>query len=129
MKSIFYLLFILSLIVNAATWHYTAKIEIELVMKNLKILKLSEYISKDGIEKIKKNGLDFTFCPNLEKLTLEPILERFYFIPDIKISSKKAELYMHSQNIKTVSKEENAILARFVKIRQPENIIQQEKVD
>lgn len=36
---------------------------------------------------------------------------------------------MHSQNIKTVSKEENAILAWFVKIRQPENIIQQENVD
>ena len=90
MKSISYLLFILSLIVNAATWHYTAKIEIELVMKNLKILKLSEYISKDGIEKIKKNGLDFTFCPNLEKIDFRASFEKILVYSGYKNLFKKS---------------------------------------
>lgn len=97
-------------------------------MKNLKELNFQGYITKEGIEKIKKNGLDFTFCPKLEKLTLDPLSEKFYFIPDIKISSKKTELFMSEQNIKTVSKEE-AVLTRFIRVRLPKNVIRRMEKD
>ena len=87
-------------------------------MTKLKKLEHHGYISKEIIEQIYSKGLDFSFCPDLELLVLEPVKECFDFIPDIKVSSKKIWLRMYNQPITRdkLSKQEQKILKRFLKV-------------
>ncbi|WP_314743100.1 hypothetical protein, partial [Treponema lecithinolyticum] len=63
-------------------------------------------------------GLDFSFCPNLELLTLDPWERYFEFIPDIKVSSDKVWLRMENQPVtrNRMSKREKKIIERFLKV-------------
>lgn len=87
-------------------------------MTKLKVCEYHGYMPKETIEKIRSEGLDFSFCPDLELFVLEPLKERFDFIPDIKVSSKKVWLRMYSQPITRdkLSKREQKILKRFLKV-------------
>lgn len=87
-------------------------------MTKLKKLEHHGYISKEIIEQIYSKGLDFSFCPDLELLVLEPVKECFDFIPDIKVSSKKIWLRMYNQPItrNKLNKREKKIIERFLKV-------------
>ena len=87
-------------------------------MTKLKKLEHHGYISKETIEQIYSQGLDFSFCPDLELLVLEPVKECFDFIPDIKVSSKKIWLRMYNQPItrNKLNKREKKIIERFLKV-------------
>ncbi|MGI5174494.1 hypothetical protein H0R92_12965 [Treponema sp. OMZ 840] len=87
-------------------------------MTKLKKVEYNGYIPRERIEKIRSEGLDFSFCPDLELLVLDPLKERFDFIPDIKVSSKKVWLRMYNQPITRdkLSKREQKILKRFLKV-------------
>ena len=87
-------------------------------MTKLKKLEHHGYISKETIEQIYSKGLDFSFCPDLELLVLEPVKEYFDFIPDIKVSSKKIWLRMYNQPItrNKLNKREKKIIELFLKV-------------
>ena len=87
-------------------------------MTKLKKVEHNGYMPKESIEKIRSEGLDFSFCPDLELFVLDPLKERFDFIPDIKVSSKKVWLRMYNQPITRdkLSKREQEILKRFLKV-------------
>lgn len=87
-------------------------------MTKLKKVEHNGYMPKETIEKIRSEGLDFSFCPDLELFVLDPLKERFDFIPDIKVSSKKVWLRMYNQPITRdkLSKREQEILKRFLKV-------------
>ena len=87
-------------------------------MTKLKKVEHNGYMPKESIEKIRSEGLDFSFCPDLELFVLDPLKERFDFIPDIKVSSKKVWLRMYNQPITRdkLSKQEQKILKRFLKV-------------
>lgn len=87
-------------------------------MTKLKKVEYNGYMPKETIEKIRSEGLDFSFCPDLELFVLDPLKERFDFIPDIKVSSKKVWLRMYNQPITRdkLSKREQEILKRFLKV-------------
>ncbi|EPF26643.1 hypothetical protein HMPREF1221_00827 [Treponema socranskii subsp. paredis ATCC 35535] len=87
-------------------------------MTKLKKVEHNGYMPKETIEKIRSEGLDFSFCPDLELFVLDPLKERFDFIPDIKVSSKKVWLRMYNQPITRakLSKQEQKILKRFYKV-------------
>ena len=87
-------------------------------MTKLKVCEYHGYMPKESIEKIRSEGLDFSFCPDLELFVLDPLKERFDFIPDIKVSSKKVWLRMYNQPITRdkLSKGEQEILKRFLKV-------------
>ena len=87
-------------------------------MTKLKKVEHNGYMPKETIEKIRSEGLDFSFCPDLELFVLDPLKERFDFIPDIKVSSKKVWLRMYNQPITRdkLSKQEQKILKRFLKV-------------
>ena len=87
-------------------------------MTKLKKVEHTGYMPKETIEKIRSEGLDFSFCPDLELFVLDPLKERFDFIPDIKVSSKKVWLRMYNQPITRdkLSKQEQKILKRFLKV-------------
>lgn len=87
-------------------------------MTKLKVCEYHGYMPKETIEKIRFEGLDFSFCPDLELFVLDPLKERFDFIPDIKVSSKKVWLRMYNQPITRdkLSKQEQKILKRFLKV-------------
>lgn len=87
-------------------------------MTKLKKLEHNGYMPKETIEKIRSEGLDFSFCPDLELFVLDPLKERFDFIPDIRVSSKKVWLRMYNQPITRdkLSKREQEILKRFLKV-------------
>ena len=84
-------------------------------MTKLKKVEHTGYMPKESIEKIRSEGLDFSFCPDLELFVLDPLKERFDFIPDIKVSSKKVWLRMYNQPITRdkLSKREQEILKSF----------------
>ena len=84
-------------------------------MTKLKKVEHNGYMPKETIEKIRSEGLDFSFCPDLELFVLDPLKERFDFIPDIRVSSKKVWLRMYNQPITRdkLSKQEQKILKRF----------------
>ena len=87
-------------------------------MTKLKKVEHNGYMPKETIEKIRSEGLDFSFCPDLELFVLDPLKERFDFIPDIRVSSKKVWLRMYNQPITRdkLSKREQEILKRFLKV-------------
>ena len=87
-------------------------------MTKLKAFKHRGYIANESVEKIYSEGLDFSFCPDLELLVLEPVKECFDFIPDIKVSSKKIWLRMYNQPItrNKLNKREKKIIERFLKV-------------
>ena len=87
-------------------------------MTKLKKLEHHGYISKETIEQIYSQGLDFSFCPNLELLTLDPWERYFEFVPDIKVSSDKVWLRMENQPVtrNRMSKREKKIIERFLKV-------------
>lgn len=87
-------------------------------MTKLKKLEHHGYISKETIEQIYSQGLDFPFCPNLELLTLDPWERYFEFVPDIKVSSDKVWLRMENQPVtrNRMSKREKKIIERFLKV-------------
>ena len=87
-------------------------------MTKLKKLEHHGYISKETIEQIYSKGLDFSFCPNLELLTLDPWERYFEFVPDIKVSSDKVWLRMENQPVtrNRMSKREKKIIERFLKV-------------
>ena len=87
-------------------------------MTKLKKVEHNGYMPKETIEKIRSEGLDFSFCPDLELFVLDPLKERFDFIPDIRVSSKKVWLRMYNQPITRdkLSKGEQEILKRFLKV-------------
>ena len=59
-------------------------------MTKLKAFKHRGYIANESVEKIYSEGLDFSFCPNLELLTLDPWERYFEFVPDIKAAYGKS---------------------------------------
>ena len=87
-------------------------------MTKLKAFKHRGYIANESVGKIYSEGLDFSFCPNLELLTLEPWEKYFEFVPDIKVSSDKVWLRMENQPVtrNRMSKREKKIIERFLKV-------------
>ena len=87
-------------------------------MTKLKAFKHRGYIANESVEKIYSEGLDFSFCPNLELLTLDPWERYFEFVPDIKVSSDKVWLRMENQPVtcNRMSKREKKIIERFLKV-------------
>ena len=87
-------------------------------MTKLKAFKHRGYIANESVEKIYSAGLDFSFCPNLELLTLDPWERYFEFVPDIKVSSDKVWLRMENQPVtrNRMSKREKKIIERFLKV-------------
>ena len=87
-------------------------------MTKLKAFKHRGYITNESVEKIYSEGLDFSFCPNLELLTLDPWERYFEFVPDIKVSSDKVWLRMENQPVtrNRMSKREKKIIERFLKV-------------
>ena len=87
-------------------------------MTKLKAFKHRGYIANESVEKIYSEGLDFSFCPNLELLTLDPWERYFEFVPDIKVSSDKVWLRMENQAVtrNRMSKREKKIIERFLKV-------------
>ena len=87
-------------------------------MTKLKAFKHRGYIANESVEKIYSEGLDFSFCPNLELLTLDPWEKYFEFVPDIKVSSDKVWLRMENQPVtrNRMSKREKKIIERFLKV-------------
>ena len=87
-------------------------------MTKLKEFKHRGYIANESVEKIYSEGLDFSFCPNLELLTLDPWERYFEFVPDIKVSSDKVWLRMENQPVtrNRMSKREKKIIERFLKV-------------
>ena len=87
-------------------------------MTKLKAFKHRGYIANESVEKIYSEGLDFSFCPDLELLTLDPWERYFEFIPDIKVSSDKVWLRMENQPVtrNRMSKREKKIIERFLKV-------------
>ena len=87
-------------------------------MTKLKAFKHRGYIANESVEKIYSEGLDFSFCPDLELLTLDPWERYFEFVPDIKVSSDKVWLRMENQPVtrNRMSKREKKIIERFLKV-------------
>ncbi|MGP1509492.1 MAG: hypothetical protein ACTTIU_03010 [Treponema lecithinolyticum] len=87
-------------------------------MTKLKAFKHRGYITNESVEKIYSEGLDFSFCPDLELLTLDPWERYFEFVPDIKVSSDKVWLRMENQPVtrNRMSKREKKIIERFLKV-------------
>ena len=87
-------------------------------MTKLKAFKHRGYIANESVEKIYSEGLDFSFCPNLELLTLDPWERYFEFVPDIKVSSDKVWLRMENQPVtrNRMSKREKKIIEQFLKV-------------
>ena len=87
-------------------------------MTKLKAFKHRGYIANESVEKIYSEGLDFSFCPNLELLTLDPWEKYFEFVPDIKVSSDKVWPRMENQPVtrNRMSKREKKIIERFLKV-------------